>query len=71
MKKFERFMEALVSDPASGVVWEGEFEGAAYKLCYDRGFVRGHWGGQVCQPPPGAPLDHRPLGPDLGRLGAE
>jgi len=51
MNRFKRFMEALVSDPASGVVWEGEFDGAAYKLYYDRGYIRGRWGEEfVCLP---------------------
>jgi len=53
MNKFERFMEVLVSDPASGVVWEGEFDGAAYKLYYDRGYIRGRWGEEfMCLPFP-------------------
>jgi len=50
-KGFERFVDVLVSDPASGVTWEGEFEGASYALRYDRGYIRGRWGEEyVCLP---------------------
>lgn len=51
MKSFYGFVNALVSDPASGVTWEGEFEGASYALRYDRGYIRGRWGEEyVCLP---------------------
>ena len=51
MKSFESFVNALVSNPASGVTWNGDFNGVSYALRYDRGYIRGRWGEEyVCLP---------------------